>query len=103
MPAGVFRQVVHQHADVCDQLLRTLVSQIRTLANRASEHSNLNVRQRLYAELAARVSSHREEITRELSALARNGLIERRRGAIALLDANRLREMVAEAGEHGSA
>ena len=103
MPAGVFRQVVHQHADVCDQLLRTLVSQIRTLANRASEHSNLNVRQRLYAELAARVSSHREAITRELSALARNGLIERRRGAIALLDANRLREMVAEAGEHGSA
>ena len=127
MPAGVFRQVVHEHPDVCDQLLHTLVGQIRTQANRVNEQSNLGVRQRLYAELlrlarkplgggppvvspppthaelAARVSSHREAITRELNALARNGLIERRRGAIALLDAIRLREMIAEAGEHGSA
>ncbi len=124
MPASVFRQVVHEHPDVCDQLLHTLVGQIRMLTNRANEHSYLGVRQRLYAELlrlarrpingghpvvspppthaelAARVSSHREAITRELNALARSGLIERRRGAIALLDADRLREMVAEAGEH---
>ncbi len=124
MPAGVFRRVVHEHPDVCDQLLQTLVAQIRTLANRANEQSNLGVRQRLYAELlrlarapvggnghlvvspppthaelAARVSSHREAITRELNALARGKLIERRRGAIVLLDADRLRGMIAESGE----
>ncbi len=123
MPAGVFRQVVHEHADVCDQLLQTLVAQIRMLANRANEHSNLGVRQRLYtellrlarmpingghpvvspppthAELAARVSSHREAITRELNAMARGRLIERRRGAIVLLDADRLRGMVASLDE----
>lgn len=126
MPAGVFRQAVHEHADVCDQLLQTLVAQVRTLANRANEQSNLGVRQRLHAELlrlarkpinggppvvspppthaelAARVSSHREAITRELNAMARGRLIERRRGAIVLLDANRLREMVEEARGHGS-
>ena len=121
MPAAVFRRVVHEHTDVCDQLLGTLVAQIRMLANRANEHSNLGVRQRLYAELlrlarpsangggfpvvspppthaelAARVSSHREAITRELNALERGRLIERRRGAIVLLEANRLRGMIAE-------
>lgn len=124
MTAGVFRQVVHEHPDVCDQLLHTLVAQVRMLANRANEQSNLGVRQRLYAELlrlaraptgggghpvvspppthaelAARVSSHREAITRELNALERGQLIERRRGAIVLLDAERLRGMVAGLGE----
>ena len=123
MTAGVFRQVVHEHPDVCDLLLQTLVAQVRMLANRANEQSNLGVRQRLYAELlrlarkpmggghpvvspppthaelAARVSSHREAITRELNALERGQLIERRRGAVVLLDAERLRGMVAGFGE----
>jgi CRP/FNR family cyclic AMP-dependent transcriptional regulator len=121
MPAKVFRRAVHEHEDVCDQLLQTLVAQIRTLANRADEQTNLGARQRLHAELlrlarpsgegpgsspvispppthaelAARVSSHREAITRELNALERGGLIGRRRGAIVLLDVARLRRMVA--------
>lgn len=124
MPAGLFRRVVHEHPDVCDQLLQTLVAQVRMLANRANEQSSLGARQRLYAELlrlarmpvgsgghpvvspppthaelAARVSSHREAITRELNALERAKLIERRRGAIVLLDADRLRGMVAGHGE----
>ena len=121
MPAGLFRRVVHEHPDVCDRLLQALVAQIRALANRANEQSSLGASQRLYAELmrlarvpaenggrlvvspppthaelAARVSSHREAITRELNALERGGLIERRRGAIVLLDAGRLQAMVAE-------
>ena len=124
MPANVFQRVVHEYPDVCDQLLQALVAQIRTLANRANEQSSLGARQRLYAELlrlarvpaagrghptvspppthaelAARVSSHREAITRELNALDRGGLIERRRGAIILLDADRLRGMISEPGE----
>lgn len=124
MPANLFRRLVHDHSDVCDQLLQTLVTQIRMLANRADEQSSLGVRQRLYAELlrlarspaggngcpvvspppthaelAARVSSHREAITRELNALARGKLIERRRGAIVLLDAERLSGMIEDPGE----
>ena len=47
----------------------------------------------------ARVSSHREAVTRELNSLTRAGLIARRRGAIVLLDATRLRRMVSEATE----
>lgn len=123
MPAAAFRRMVHEHPDVCDQVLQTLVAEIRSLSNRVNEQSNLGVRQRLYAELlrlarasnsdgppvvspppthaelAARVSSHREAITRELNALARSKLIERRRGAIVLLEAGRLRAMVAEPGK----
>jgi DNA-binding MarR family transcriptional regulator len=50
-----------------------------------------------HAELAARVASHREAVTRELSAMEKAGLIARRRGAIALLDPDRLRHMVEQA------
>ena len=120
MPAAMFRRVVHEYPDACDQMLQALVREIRALSNRANEQSNLGVRQRLYAELlrlartspdggqlvispppihaelAARVSSHREAITRELNALARRHLIERRRGAIVLLDSDRLRSMIAD-------
>jgi CRP/FNR family cyclic AMP-dependent transcriptional regulator len=122
MPAAAFRHAIHDHPDVCDQVLAVLVGQIRMLANRANETSGLTMKHRLFAELlrlarpaqaapglplispppthselAARVSSHREAVTRELGALERAGLIERRRGAIVLLDAERLRRMVAEA------
>jgi DNA-binding GntR family transcriptional regulator len=52
-----------------------------------------------HAELAARVSGHREAVTRELGALERAGLIERRRGAIVLADAPRLHRMVEAAAQ----
>jgi CRP/FNR family cyclic AMP-dependent transcriptional regulator len=125
MPAPVFRQAIHEHPDVCDQVLAVLAGQIRSLANRTSEISSLTMKHRLWAELtrlarpgsgvphlpvvspppthaelAARVSSHREAVTRELSALARAGLIARRRGAIVLLDAERLNRMVLDASAH---
>jgi CRP/FNR family transcriptional regulator, cyclic AMP receptor protein len=119
MPATIFRQAVHSHADVCDQLLTLLASQIRMLANRVNEFTTLNVRRRIYAELlrlarkggrndtaatispppthaelAARVSSHREAVTRELNSLESAGLIERRRGAIVLLDPKQLARLL---------
>lgn len=122
MPAAAFRRAIHEHPDVSDQVLAVLVGQIRMLANRTNETSGLSMKHRLcaellrlarpaqatagfpvisppptHAELAARVSTHREAVTRELGALERAALISRRRGAIELLDAARLRRMVAEA------
>lgn len=124
MPAAVFRQTVHVHADVCDRLLALLASQVRMLANRVNEYSVFDVRRRLYAELlrlsrparkgdtqaiispppmhaelAARISSHREAVTRELAKLERNGLLERRRGAMVLLDPGRLAGLIEEGDE----
>ena len=126
MPASVFRAAIHAHADLCDKLLRILAGQIRILANRVNEFSTLDVRYRIYAELlrlsrpepgssgraiispppvhaeiAARVSTRRETVARELKALERSGLIERRRGAIALSDTRRLRGLIEEAIDKG--
>jgi CRP/FNR family transcriptional regulator, cyclic AMP receptor protein len=126
MPASVFRAAVHGHPAVCDGLLGILAGQIRTLANRVNEFSTLDVRYRIYAELlrlsrpepgnagravispppvhaeiAARVSTRREAVAREFKELERSGLIERRRGAIALSDTRRLRELIEEAIDKG--
>jgi CRP/FNR family cyclic AMP-dependent transcriptional regulator len=122
MPASVFRAAVHAHPTVCDRLLEVLAVQIRTLANRVNEFSTLDVRYRIYAELlrlsraepghpghaiispppahaeiAARVSTRRETVARELKALERNGLVVRRRGALALSDVRHLTRLVEEA------
>ena len=126
MPASAFRAAVHAHPDVCDRLLIVLARQIRMLANRVNEFSTLDVRHRIHAELlrlsrpepgkpgraiispppvhaeiAARVSTRREAVARELKALEREGLIERRRGAIALTDTGQLRRLVDEAADQG--
>jgi CRP-like cAMP-binding protein len=126
MSAAVFRAAVHAHPDVCDQLLALLAGQIRMLANRVNEFSTLDVRHRIHAELlrlsrpepgnpshaiispppvhheiAARVSTRREAVARELKALERDSLIERRRGAIVLTDVDGLRRMINEAVERG--
>lgn len=125
MPASVFIATVNEHADVCNQLLGLLARQIRSLSNRVHEFTTLDVRHRImaellrlsrpepnrpgraivspppiHAEIAARVSTRREAVVRELTAMERAGLIERRRGAIALTDVNRLRRLVDEAAEN---
>src|SRR3974377_736320 len=108
MPASVFLQAVHDYPDVCDQLLRLLAGFVRAMSNRVNEYTTLDARPRIYAslspapvhsDLAARVSIRRESVTRELKALERAGLIEKRRGALVLTDTARLRKMVAEASE----
>jgi DNA-binding MarR family transcriptional regulator len=53
----------------------------------------------VHADLAARVSIRRESVARELKALERAGLVEKRRGALVLTDTARLRQMIAEASE----
>ena len=121
MSAAVFREVIHLYPGVRDNILMKLVAVIRALDDRASEHANFDVRERLcaellrlarttadgrvivsppptHAELAARISTGREAVTKLLNALEREGVISRARGAIALTNADRLRRIVAEAG-----
>jgi CRP-like cAMP-binding protein len=115
MPAQAFRDAIHRHPDVCDQILQLLASRVRVLDQRVTEFSTLGVRDRIraellrlgrvragapnqvvispppiHAELAARVSTHREAVTRELKALERAGLLERRRGALVISDVETL-------------
>jgi CRP/FNR family cyclic AMP-dependent transcriptional regulator len=111
MPALVFREVLHRHPDVSEQLLKHLVARIRTLDHRINEFSSMDVKHRIYAELlrrsradptddhravvspppvhadiAARVSTRREMVARELKALEREGLLTKRRGAFVITD-----------------
>ncbi len=121
MSAAVFWEAIHRHPDVCARVLKTLVAGIRALNDRTNEHANLDVRRRLcsellrlsrtttdgrvvisppptHAELAARISTHREAVTKYLNALQRGGVVARTHGAIVLTDVQRLRSIIAEEG-----
>ena len=112
-------ELVRQHPDVSELLLRQLVARIRTLDQRVDEFSSMQVKHRIYAELlrrsrpdpedrrravvspppvhsdiAARVSTRREMVARELKALERAGLLTKRRGAFVLTNVPELMEML---------
>ena len=50
-----------------------------------------------HVEIASRVSTHREAVTREFNRLSRIGIIERRGGTLLVKDVDRLAEMVHDA------
>ncbi len=118
MSAAVLWEAIHAHASVREMILRDLVTDIRTANQRVHEHANFDVRKRLCAELirlsrttgegrvvvspppthaefAARISTHREAVTKTLSALEKDGLVARSPSAIVLTDAARLRRILA--------
>lgn len=119
MPAEVFWEVLRKHPAAAAVMLRELTQLIRSLSERVVEFSTLGVKNRIHAELlrlarkhmrdankavivpapthneiASRVSTHREAVTRELNHLAQEGLIERQRGGLAILDVARLSRLV---------
>jgi hypothetical protein len=49
-----------------------------------------------HADIASRVSTHREAVTREMNVLARAGIIRQERDALHILDLPRLAQMVHE-------
>jgi CRP-like cAMP-binding protein len=49
-----------------------------------------------HAEIASRISTNREQVTRELSALMKAGLLAKDGGAVRVLDVQRLERMVAD-------
>ncbi|MGB8278521.1 MAG: Crp/Fnr family transcriptional regulator [Methylovirgula sp.] len=122
MPGSVFREVVFTSAITCDRLLRLLTGRVRELDARLAEHSIFDLKHRLYSELlrmagprpgkpgertvtpppyhhvlAARIGCRREQVTRELSAMAHEGLVEKTRGALVLLRPQVLEARLAEA------
>ena len=121
MPAQVFWDVLMEYPKVAAVTLKKLTAQIRMLSERVFEFSTLAVKNRIHAELlrlardgmqsdntavispapthadlASRVSTHREEVTRELNHLSRGGLIERRSGKLVIHDVDRLSRLVQE-------
>jgi CRP-like cAMP-binding protein len=122
MAGPTFRELLQQEPALMLALLRQFVSKIRTLTTRVYEFSALAVSNRIQAELlrlaklvpqqgksarinaapthseiASRISTHREAVTRELNRLSRLGIIERKGSAMIVKDVQRLAEMVHEA------
>ncbi len=122
MRAAVFRDVVRSDSAVMQALLEHFVKEIRELTARVYEFSTLAAGNRIqaevlrlanlaprkgksacivpaptHAEIASRISSHREAVTRELNRLSRIGIIERQGGDLLVMDVDRLAAMVHEA------
>lgn len=122
MSASAFRKLLQSEPAAAQALIKNLVLNVRTLTKRVYEFSTLAVNNRIQAELlrlaslgpkeaksarivpapthveiASRVSTHREAVTRELNRLSRIGIIERRGGTLLVKDVDRLAEMVHDA------
>ncbi len=116
-----FLDMASRHFVVAQRVMTALCRLVRRLDERVFEFSTLTVSNRIHAELlrlaggeeadgrtatvapaprhadiASRVSTHREAVTREMNVLARAGIIRQERDALHILDLPRLVEMVHE-------
>ncbi|UUX49223.1 Crp/Fnr family transcriptional regulator [Nisaea acidiphila] len=119
MTSSDFRDVLATEPRVALNLLETVVAKTRLLSERVFDFSTLTVESRLHVELlrlaglsdnadasavlnpapthqeiADRISTRRETVTRELNRLAEDGVLSLGRRLIEVRDAARLRDMV---------
>jgi CRP/FNR family transcriptional regulator, cyclic AMP receptor protein len=125
MPPAAFRELLREEWIVNERVLVRLADLARGLVDRVLELSTLSVQQRVcmellriarssegaagrelriepapkHVELANRVSTYREQVTRELSALAKAGVLVRDGGALVVRDLLRLQRMAEGARE----
>lgn len=121
LPAAAFRELVHGHPNLAWLLLEHLSALLRRMTGRVYEFSTLVVRKRLilellrradeieptcgrvsispaptHFELAAKISTHREAVSREMSALAKKGLVEKHGNRLELRDVAALEGLAQE-------
>ncbi len=119
MSADIFWEVLHDYPETAARLLKDLTGSVRALTERVFEFSALAVNNRIHAELlrlardhmtaennaviqpapthaeiASRISTHREAVTRELGRLSRAGIVVRRSGALVVEDVERLNRLI---------
>lgn len=116
-----FRDLLGNEPQLAQRVLRRLAGLVRGLSVRVIDLSTLGVQNRIHAELlrlareagvsrnsaridpapkhadiASQVSTYREQVTRELSALAKLGVLGKEGTALVVLDMKRLEKMVEE-------
>lgn len=121
MPKHVFLDVLETQMDVNRKIMLMLATRVRQLNMRLAEHSFLKTRHRLYGELlrlsrprmghegqrsisppptqqelAARIGTRREVVSREIASLKRGGVVDRSTGALILCDVARLNALLSE-------
>jgi CRP/FNR family transcriptional regulator, cyclic AMP receptor protein len=122
LSADDFEQLMLSEPSVAIATLRHVVAHVRRLSERVFEFSTLAVQNRIHAELlrlargvsqehaqvtlspapslsdiADRISTHREAVSRELSRLKAIGLLRRERGNLVITNIRKLSELVGEA------
>ena len=122
MPQNLFLEILRESPDIAFAVMKLLADRVRQLNMRLSEHSFLQAKHRLYAELlrlsrprpgnpdqrsvspppiqrelAERIGSRREVVSRELNALEKQGHIEKSSRAIVLLRPSELQRRISEA------
>lgn len=122
MSDKAFVEMLERYPPVTMLLLRHIVGVVRGLTERVFEFSAFAVNNRIQAELlrlaevagstgstaticpapteadiANRISTHREAVSRELSRLSKLGLVEKSRKTLVICDVERLRRLVEDA------
>ena len=123
MRGAAFMEVLAAEPEVCRTVLNILVGRIRSLNQQLTEHAYLTAVERLYAELlrlsrpraghdgqrsisppptqqdlAERIGSRREVVSRALSTLEKEALVEKTRGALVLTDPGALNRRISLEG-----
>lgn len=116
---AAFRELIETHPAFTSALLQHLTAQIRKLTERVFELTTLPMRHRLlrellrlgtaagiergqavirpaptHFELASRIGAHREAVSREMSALHKAGLVDKRGGVLVLREPETLRGLM---------
>jgi CRP/FNR family transcriptional regulator, cyclic AMP receptor protein len=119
LPHDVFMRLLSAEPTVTQQVLQRLVRLVRSLSERVIDISTLGVQHRIHvellrlaqeagvagncariepapkhADLAGRVSTNREQVSREMSALQQSGLLSKDGRALMVSDVRRLAQMV---------
>ena len=119
MPPAAFRRLLAEEPVLGERMLKRLAGLVRSLSERVIDLSTLGVQNRIHAEvlrlareagvernvaridpapkhadIASQVSTYREQVTRELSALARAGILGKEARALVVRDVARLEKMV---------
>lgn len=124
MPASVFLETIHTVPEVSMRVLKMFAGRVRHLNKQLAEHSFLQAKHRLYSELlrlskpraanpdhrivsppptqkqlAERIGSRREVVSRELNSLQREGVVEKARGGIVISNVPELQRRISEGWE----
>ena len=125
LPPDSFRALLRDEWIVAERVLLRLSGLVRRLTDRVLDLSTLSVQRRIHdellrlarasgvegnralidpapkhAELASLVSTYREQVTRELSALAKAGILAKDGGALVVLDIARLQALAVQEANH---
>ena len=121
MPQSAFMEALETQPSVNRQVLGILASRVRSLNGRLAEHSFLQTKHRLYSELlrlskpslghegqrsisppptqkelASRIGTRREVVSREMANLKRAKVIDKTTGALVLCQVDKLNAMISD-------